>query len=289
MELDDSIKKFKDIANLCSQTLPGSSSENAQIATWLEELKTLKQKFVVQGPHSGLSPIVGVSICILTYNVLFYNKIAVKNIREFTKFIPYEIIFFDNGSDDGSVEWLQDQGLKVIKNDRGEHFRHGSVLNYLVRHVAKYPITCTLCSDAFPVSPEWLSPAFYLNDKVMLSGISRGYGRITKDYVCPSYLFGWTDWLKNHSFLDNWPNTDTGEQLTRDCLDEGKEIKTFPFNAETFDGRFSAKNCDYNGWTWHVWWGGRSQTVKTAAGVEFEHGYHEFMIEYLRKKHNLDF
>jgi glycosyltransferase involved in cell wall biosynthesis len=221
---------------------------------------------------------------------MFYNKLTIRNIREMTRLIPYEILVLDNGSDDGSREWLESQSdVRVIRWTGAGQLKHGAALDYLVRHEAKYPIVCTLCSDAFPTSPEWLSPVFQLSDEVMLSGVSRGYGRVTKDYVCPSYLFGWTSWLKNHSFMDTWPTTDTGENLTKECLEEGKRVHFVPVQQETFDGRFSPKGCNYSGLVWHVWWGGRYKTSPAVVGTEVEAGYHDFMVEYLRQKYNLDF
>ena len=278
MNLDETIFKAKEMAGLCRQNLPSTADEQEQLAVWLEELKQLRESRD------------GISICILTYNVLWYNRLALKQIRELTRMLNYEILVFDNGSDDGSQEWLSQQPDVTLfcHKGTGQAFRHGGALDYLVRR-AKYPIVCTLCSDAFPTSMEWWTPAMYLNDEVCLSGAERGYGRITKNYVCPSFLFGWTDWLRGHTFMDDWPNTDTGEKLTKNCEEEGKKVKLWKRNALTFDGRFRPKSCDYSGLAWHVWWGGRVNSVPGIKGSEVESDYHDFMVEYLRKKHNLDF
>jgi hypothetical protein len=52
---------------------------------------------------------------------------------------------------------------------------------------------------------------------------------------------------------------------------------------------FQPKPCDYNGWAWHTWWSGRKQTVKGIKGVEFEEGYHDYSINMLRERFNLDY
>jgi glycosyltransferase involved in cell wall biosynthesis len=282
MNIDDMIKQSREMAECSREVAPEVAKDNEQLAEWLDELKLRRE--------ARIAGVTGISICILTYNVFFYNRLAIRNIRAMTKLIPYEILVFDNGSDDGSTEWLAAQPDVNLVRRTGEYqLRHGGALDYMVRHLAKYPICCTLCSDAFPTSPEWIAPAFHLSDEVFLSGVERGWGRVLPNYVCPSYLFGWTDFLKNHSFLDEWPTTDTGEAMTKACFDAGKKVHYVPFKHVEFDGKFKPKNCDYSGLVWHVWWGGRYKTSPWVLGTEVEQGYHEFMMDYLRAKYNLDF
>jgi len=231
----------------------------------------------------------GISICILTYNVFFYNRLAIEHIRKFTQAMDYEILVYDNASTDGSTEWLSAQpDVKLYKGERND-MRHGAALDFLTRR-ANFPICACLCSDAFPVSPEWITPALYLDENIYLSGIARPVGRRKKmcEYTCPSYMFGWTEWIKRHSFLDNWPKWDTGESLGQQCLDEGHEIKIWKPTFVDLEG-FKNKPCDYNGWVWHTWWSGRKQSVKGITGVEFEKDYHDFSINMLRKRFNLDY
>ena len=62
------------------------------------------------------------SIVILTSNRLDYTKKCIESIRMHTP-EPYEIIFVDNGSNDGTVEWLRNlvketSGLKLIENEK---------------------------------------------------------------------------------------------------------------------------------------------------------------------------
>jgi glycosyltransferase involved in cell wall biosynthesis len=229
----------------------------------------------------------GISICILTHNVFFYNRLALEQIRKLTKTVNYEILIYDNASTDGSREWLESQPDVTVFRGNNNHMRHGQALDYLVKK-AKYPICCALCSDAFPISIEWLTPSLYLDDKVYLSGVHRGSNRLCKEYVCPSYLFGWTDWLKTHTFVDNWPKWDTGEKLADDCIKEGFEIKTWKGIDVKFEG-FKPKRCDYNGWVWHTWFSGRKQTVPYVVPVECEPTFHDFVQNYLREKFQLNY
>jgi glycosyltransferase involved in cell wall biosynthesis len=228
----------------------------------------------------------GISICILTHNVFFYNRLAIDQIRKLTRVAEYEILVYDNASTDGSREWLEAQPDVILFKGPKNEMRHGPALDFLVRR-AKYPICCCLCSDAFPVSPEWLTPAMYLDDKVYLSGIGRNQRGVT--YVCPSYLFGWTQFLSRHTFVDNWPKWDTGEKLTIDCVQKGHTIKTWEKRSVEVGGGFKPAGCDYNGWVWHTWWGGRHQTVPNVIGMECQKGYHEHVENMLRKRFNLEY
>ncbi len=57
-----------------------------------------------------------VSIVILTCNQLEYTKLCVDSLKRYTSH-PYELIFVDNGSDDGTPEYLKTiAGAKVIEN-----------------------------------------------------------------------------------------------------------------------------------------------------------------------------
>ncbi|MGE5577908.1 MAG: glycosyltransferase [Syntrophothermus sp.] len=56
------------------------------------------------------------SIVILTYNELEYTRQCVESIQKYTH-EPYELIFVDNGSSDGTLEYLQNiSGARVIAN-----------------------------------------------------------------------------------------------------------------------------------------------------------------------------
>jgi GT2 family glycosyltransferase len=46
------------------------------------------------------------SIVIVTYNHLEYTKLCIGSIRLFTRRDSYELVIVDNGSTDGTVEWL---------------------------------------------------------------------------------------------------------------------------------------------------------------------------------------
>lgn len=59
------------------------------------------------------------SIIILTYNKLDYTKQCIESIRKYTEPGTYEIIVVDNQSQDGTVEWLNDQDdiIKILNSE----------------------------------------------------------------------------------------------------------------------------------------------------------------------------
>lgn len=65
------------------------------------------------------------SIIILTHNQLEYTKQCLESIRQYTN-VPYEIIVVDNGSTDGTVDYLDKQeDIILIKNDENLGFAKG--------------------------------------------------------------------------------------------------------------------------------------------------------------------
>jgi GT2 family glycosyltransferase len=67
------------------------------------------------------------SIVIVTHNQLEFTRQCIESIRDYTD-EPFELIFVDNGSTDGTVEYLRsiesqlNQGIRVILNDENRGF-----------------------------------------------------------------------------------------------------------------------------------------------------------------------
>jgi GT2 family glycosyltransferase/predicted SAM-dependent methyltransferase len=98
-----------------------------------------------------------VSIIILTYNQLEYSKLCVNSIIENTE-IPYEIIFVDNGSLDGTVKWLKDlckrhPNFRLIKNVTNKGFAVGCNQGI---EAASGEYILLLNNDVI-VTPNWLT------------------------------------------------------------------------------------------------------------------------------------
>ncbi|NOX90061.1 MAG: glycosyltransferase [Calditrichaeota bacterium] len=88
------------------------------------------QKIIEDGENKTDRRPPEVSIIMLTFNALEYTKKCVRSILEHTK-IPYEIIFVDNGSTDGTVEYLnsllkEHSYFKAIFNKKNKGFAYGN-------------------------------------------------------------------------------------------------------------------------------------------------------------------
>ena len=228
----------------------------------------------------------GVSICIVTYQAYFWIRLAVEKIREYTQLIPYEILVYDNGSTDKSVDWLEKQDdVTLFKSG---NIGHGPGLDFLVRN-ANMSYCCTLDCDVHPMSSQWITPVFDLCDGATLVGVRRGFGHKLDDYIHPSFLVSSTSWLRERSFVHDWPTYDTGERLTEDALRCGGLIRSVDMNYETFDGKINPKACIYgDNMLWHTWWSVRKK-VDVASHGEFEQDYHEMVMSMFREKYRLEY
>jgi GT2 family glycosyltransferase len=76
--------------------------------------------------RKGVTDVNTTSIIILTRDNLSYNKLCIESIRRFTPAGEYEIIVVDNGSTDGTVEWLAGQSdIKAVINPQNLGFPKG--------------------------------------------------------------------------------------------------------------------------------------------------------------------
>lgn len=95
-----------------------------------------------------------VSIIILTYNNLDYNIQCIQSIREYTEKDSYEIIVVDNGSTDGTREWLVRQSdIKLIFPNENTGFPRGCNLGI---KAAKKENDILLLNNDIVVTPNWL-------------------------------------------------------------------------------------------------------------------------------------
>ena len=89
------------------------------------------------------------SIVILSYNLLEYTRLCIESIRETTPECAREIVVVDNGSKDGSVEWLREQSdIILVENTENMGFPVG-------------------CNQGILASPE-KSDIFLLNNDTVL-------------------------------------------------------------------------------------------------------------------------
>ncbi|MDN5316594.1 MAG: hypothetical protein PWR08_718 [Thermoanaerobacterium sp.] len=118
----------------------------------------IKQGFNI----NGLS-----SIIILTYNQIDYTKMCIESIRKYTK-TPYEIIVVDNGSTDGTIEYLELQNdIKLIKNKENRGFAAGCNQGI---SIAEGEYIVLLNNDTI-VTENWLSNLLYCLNNAENAGI----------------------------------------------------------------------------------------------------------------------
>lgn len=96
-----------------------------------------------------------VTIIITTWNSLDYLKLNLESLREYTE-IPHEIVIVDNGSDDGTKEYINSLNNKEIVYIRN-HKNLGTIKALqIAEKFIKTRFMVLLDSDSI-VSPNWLS------------------------------------------------------------------------------------------------------------------------------------
>lgn len=89
------------------------------------------------------------SIALCSWNDLRFLKILVAGIKRNTK-LPYEIVIHDNGSEDGTLEWLNENNIIHTRTEKNEGV---AAVNYAVEQ-AKYEYIIDLNADMYPL-PNW--------------------------------------------------------------------------------------------------------------------------------------
>jgi GT2 family glycosyltransferase len=96
-----------------------------------------------------------VSIVILTWNGLDYTKACIESIRSCTKFDDYRIVVADNGSTDGTLEYLRGQSdITIVENGENLGFAKGNNRAIAVCDPAGDVIL--LNNDTEIIQPDWI-------------------------------------------------------------------------------------------------------------------------------------
>ena len=122
----------------------------------------------------------------LSYNTLSFTKLALLSIKAFEPKIPYELVVLDQGSKDGSHEWLSQIKWKNFKYERLEgnylFSRGNNILRQIVDPASKYLLL--LNSDVEAHKEGWLEERIQpmINDpKIGVTGTAGN---------CHNYLTG---------------------------------------------------------------------------------------------------
>jgi glycosyltransferase involved in cell wall biosynthesis len=117
----------------------------------------------------------------VNWNSLAFLRLTIEAIRA-TSPVDTEIIVFDNGSSDGSLEYLRSRSdVRAMRSPI--NLGHGVALDLTVASVdTEYLVVLDV--DAFPISDRWLPES--------LDALERGAqvagGRMNRNFVHPSFL-----------------------------------------------------------------------------------------------------
>ena len=90
------------------------------------------------------------SIIVAVHNQLGHNQLFLEGIERYTTG-PYEVIVIDNHSSDGSAEFFEAKGCKVIRNDRNRCYPESMNLGSAMAHGE---FLCHVNNDVY-VAPNW--------------------------------------------------------------------------------------------------------------------------------------
>ena len=97
-----------------------------------------------------------VSVIVLAWNGLDYTRACLDSIRTKTDFQNYEIIVADNGSTDGTIEYLKSQqGIQCVFNGKNLGFAKGN--NIAIRRASLDSDIVLLNNDTEIIQPDWIS------------------------------------------------------------------------------------------------------------------------------------
>ncbi len=91
-----------------------------------------------------------ISIITAVYNQLAMNQLFWEKLNQYTK-NKFELIIIDNASTDGSADWFESVGVKVIRNEANYSYPHSQNQGIAV---AKYDNLVFMNNDVI-VSPNW--------------------------------------------------------------------------------------------------------------------------------------
>ncbi len=97
-----------------------------------------------------------VSIIVVTWNGLDFTRACLESIRRVTRFESYDIVVVDNGSTDGTIEYLAElEGVGVIANSENMGFAKAN--NIGIESIPGGNDAILLNNDTVIVDPAWIS------------------------------------------------------------------------------------------------------------------------------------
>lgn len=243
-----------------------------------------------------------VSIVTVTRDGLFFTRLLVERIRALIGDRAYEIIVVDQGSRDGSLDWLRTQpDVRLLRHRRWfrRGHRHGEAAEAGVR-AAGHEHIVLLDSDAHPVDPDWLrSSVDRLDDRHPLAGAvfrSPHRGNPHGWYIHPHFMAFRRRDLGGLVVLRKLrgEDTDTGEEATLRVLDAGLGVIGHEI---AFCGAFDVGHPrvpTVAGGVFHAWYVSRllhteAEVIGETAGLVSRAGYLEPLLARIRAAYGLPY
>jgi hypothetical protein len=226
---------------------------------------------------AGMSP-PPVSIVTVTRDGLFFTRLLVEKVREFTRGRDYEILAVDRGSRDGSRDWLRAQpDVRLFRYGqwRSRDHGHAEAARKAIR-AARHARIVLLDSDAHPVAADWLeTSADRLDEQHRLAGavfVDKHAGNPHGWYIHPHFMcffradFGGLVELRKL----RGDATDTGEEATIRVLAAGLQVVGLPIRFADALAVGHPRVPTLAGGVFHAWY--VTRLAHTEAEVDRESG-----------------
>lgn len=216
--------------------------------------------------RATLRPHLPVSILIANWNTRELIEDTVNRVCRHTSG-AYELLVVDNGSTDGSAEYLRsDSRVRAVTLRRNAG--HGKALD-LAALIARGEVLIALDSDAHPVSDTWVDRLTDLLKEHACAGVHHH-----REYVHPCCLAIHAGTFHHHrlSFQSRWSRDytqlgktawDVGEAISMRLLAAGEKLGYIPLDPGTAEihqrnelGTVTRGGI-YGGIVYHAWYGSR--------------------------------
>ncbi len=227
----------------------------------------------------SFQPRLPVSILIANYNTREMIEQTVRKVQSLTPG-EYELIIVDNGSTDGSAEYLRAAtGVRALTLTR--NIGHGKALD-LATLFARGETLIALDSDAYPVADTWVARLSELLEQHACAGVHHH-----REYVHPCCLAirARTFFQYRLSFQSRWTRDyeqlgktawDVGEGISLELLRRGHTLGYIPLDPGAAEihqvGKLGTvtRGGVYGGIVYHAWYGSRLKSDPKAVERDLE-------------------
>lgn len=155
-----------------------------------------REKVAMEGTDSESVDLPPVTVVVVTWNGLEYTKACVESLLEKTDYPDFDVVVVDNGSDDGTLEYLESvNGIRVVAN--GENLGYAKGANIGIAEARPGADVVIMNNDILVTDPDWLTTlarVAHSGDNVGIVGCRLVFpdGRLnhTGAYIRPYELYG---------------------------------------------------------------------------------------------------